>query len=264
MTTLQQAMRAATSPDPKVRQEAAMRLGTLADGSVARELVELLVAEPDFYVRETLTWVVVTQQESTLPHLVAALEGTDPSRVQVLHALSKIRDEQVVDRIVPLAQDQDPAVAAKAWWALGRTGVPATAPVLVAHLGSGDDEQRRALTSALEQFGQPVVPALAGQLTDSSAAVRRHALEALAAIGDPGAREAAPALVGLIETSDAKDELVLAVEALGQLDAPQAQEALERLRVGKDTWLATMADWLLTDRAERRAKDEERAQRRSR
>lgn len=262
MTTLQQAMRAVASPDPKVRQEAALRLGTLADGSVARELVELLVAEPDFYVRESLTWVVVAQQETTLPHLVAALDGSGPARVQVLHALSKIRDPQVVDRIVPLAQDEDPAVSAKAWWALGRTAVPETAPVLVAHLGSGDDERRRALTSALEQFGEPAVPALAAELSDPSAAVRRHALEALSAIGDPGAREAAGALVGLIGTSDAKDELVVAVEALGQLDVAEAVEALERLRTGEDTFLATMADWLLTDRAERRAKEEARAARR--
>ncbi|MGO0576017.1 HEAT repeat domain-containing protein [Ornithinimicrobium panacihumi] len=260
MTTLEQAMLAVRHADPRVRQEAAMRLGGLADPSVGRELVDLLVAEPDFYVRETLTWVVVAQQESTLPHLVAALDGDAPSRVQVLHALSKIRDtsEDVVDRIVPLAQDDDPAVAAKAWWALGRTAEPRTAPVLVAHLGSGDDEVRRALTSALEQFGAPAVPALAEQLADPSPAVRRHALEALSAIGDPGARGAVDALVALVGRSGAKDELVLAVEALGQLDVPEKRAALERLRSGEDTWLATMADWLLTDLDRRREQVERR------
>ena len=248
MTTLEQALQAAAHADPKVRQEAALRLGTLADGSVAGRLVELLVDEPDFFVRETLTWVVVAQRESTLPHLLAALDRADASRVQVLHALSKIRDAstEVVDRIVPLAEDPDPAVAAKAWWALGRTAVPSTADVLARHLGTGDDDRRRALTSALEQFGGPAVPVLVEALEDGSPAVRRHALEALALIGDPGARPAAGALAAFVESPGApKDELVVAVEALGQLDVPEARSTLERLRAGEDTFLATMADWLL-------------------
>lgn len=263
MSTLEQTLQAAGHPDPKVRQEAAMRLGTLADASVGAQLVDLLVNEPDFYVRETLTWVVVAQQEATTPHLVAALEGEDVSRVQVLHALSKIRDPQLVDRIVPLAYDQDPAVAAKAWWALGRTGVPGSAPALLAHLGATDEERRRGLTSALEQFGEPGVPLLVERLGADDPQVRRHALEVLARIGDPGARAAVPALLDVLRGSEHKDERVLAVEALGELQDPTVDAALEELRGGEDTWLATMADWLLSDREQRRAKAARRPQRRS-
>ena len=59
MTTLEQARRAAYDLSPTVRQQAALHLGTHADASVTPELVSLLVAEPDFFVRETLTWAVV-------------------------------------------------------------------------------------------------------------------------------------------------------------------------------------------------------------
>ncbi|MDO5740316.1 MAG: HEAT repeat domain-containing protein [Ornithinimicrobium sp.] len=261
MTTLQQAMRAVTHPDPDVRQEAAMRLGTLADATVAGELVQRLVDEPDFFVRETLTWVIVAQQEATVPHLVEALAGQHPSRAQVLHALSKIGDPGLVEHIVPLAGDPDPAVTAKAWWALGRIALGETAPVLMAHLGTGDPEQRQALTSALEQFGAPAVPALAAHLSDPSPAVRRHAAEALSAIGDPGAREAADALVAYVDSAPDREEGVIALGALGQLDVPAAQAALERLRSSEDTWVSLMADWLIVDRAERRAKAQRRKKR---
>ncbi|MFK5634388.1 HEAT repeat domain-containing protein [Ornithinimicrobium sp. LYQ103] len=251
---LDRARRAVHDPDPTIRQEAALRLGTLADASMAAELVSLLVSEDDFFVRETLTWAVVAQAEAALPHLLAALDRPDASRVQVLHALSKIRDQDAVPHILPLADDPDPAVAAKAWWALGRTGTPQVVPTLVDRLGDEDEARRRELTAALEQLGAPAVPALAERLLDRSTLpeVRRHAAEALAAIGDPGARGALDALVTAVEEDD-KEVSVVAVSALGLLDLAEVDGVLERLRESQDRWLAITADWLLTDRAERRA-----------
>ncbi|GGK72900.1 HEAT repeat domain-containing protein [Ornithinimicrobium pekingense] len=247
---LEEALRAAFSSDPSVRQEAALRLGTLADAASAPQLVALLVSEPDFYVRETLTWAVVNQAQAALPHLLAALEGGEPSRVQVLHALSKIRDPRAVAHVLPLADDPDDAVAAKAWWALGRTGTPEAAPALLAHLGDPDEARRRELTRALEQLGEPAVPGLAARLRDGDALTRRHAAEVLTVIGDPGARGATVALVGAVEHDD-KEVALVAVEALARLDVPEVDEALERLRGSGDRWLAIIADWLLSDRADR-------------
>lgn len=247
---LQRALRAALHEDPNVRQEAALRLGTLAGPDTAGELVALLVSEPDLGVRETLTWAVVRQADAALPHLLAALEGEEPSRVQVLHALSKIQDPTAVARILPLADDPDPAVAAKAWWALGRTGVPEAVPALMAHLGDPDEARRHELTRALEQLGAPAVDALADRLRTGDPVERRHAAEVLMVVGDPDARPAVDALVHAVEHDD-KDVALVAVEALARLEVPEVDEALRRLRGSSDRWLAIIADWLLSDRAER-------------
>ncbi|MGD8199309.1 HEAT repeat domain-containing protein [Ornithinimicrobium sp. W1679] len=248
---LREALRAALHEDPSVRQEAAIRLGTLAGPATAGELVALLVSEPDFFVRESLTWAVVRQSEAALPHLLRALEGGAPSRVQVLHALSKIQDPSAVERILPLADDPDPAVAAKAWWALGRTGTPEAVPALTAHLGDPDEARRHELTRALEQLGAPAVPELAARLRAGDPVQRRHAAEVLMVVGDPDARPAVDALVHAVEHDD-KEVALVAVEALARLEVPEVDEALRRLRGSPDRWLAIIADWLLSDRAERR------------
>lgn len=234
-----------------MRQRAALHLGTYADDSIAGELVDLLTTEPDFYVRETLTWAVVTRARTTYPLLIAALQGGGPSRVQVLHALSKIREPRAVADILPLAGDPDDAVAAKAWWALGRTGTPGAISVLLDHLGDEDDFRRRELTRALEQAGEPAVEGLAERLReDPSPSVRRHAAEVLVGLGDPAARGAGDVLFHVIEHDD-KEVVLPAMEALAALDLPAVDETLKRLRDGDDTWLSITAGWLLSDRAER-------------
>lgn len=260
-TPLQEALRAALSPDLLVRQRGALRLGTLADGSVAGELVALLVSEADPFVRETLTWAVVRQAPATVPHLLAALAGEDESRAQVLHALSKIQDPQSVQHALPLVHDPHPLVAAKAWWMVGRTAVPGTAPVLLDLLGrQRDEEQRRALTRALAQMGEVAVPGLAEALGAADPEVRRHAAEVLVAVGDP-AVDALDALLAAAEGED-REVAMLALEALGPLEDPEVDEVLLRLRDGRSRWLATVADWLIGDRAERRARQRTRAERR--
>lgn len=252
--TLTRARRGVHHPDPNVRQESALRLGTLADASMAAELVSLLVSEDDFYVRETLTWAVVAHAEAAFPLLLKALDRNGPSRVQVLHALSKIRNPEAVESIIPLADDPDPAVAAKAWWALGRIGDPRGLPTLLHHLGDTDSDRRQALTAALAQFGEPAVPTLAERLTDATQPVtyRRHVAEILTAIEDPGARAAVDALVATVEHDD-KEVAVVAIGALAQLRLPQVDDALQRFRDDSSGWLAIMSDWYLTDRAEQRA-----------
>lgn len=259
-TPLQEALRAALSPDHQVRLHGALRLGTLADGSVGRELVALLVSEQDPYVRETLTWAVVAQANSTLPHLLEALEGQDASRAQVLHALSKIQDPVAVEHVLRLVDDPHPEVAGKAWWVLGRTGDAASAPLLAGLLGKQQDqEQRAALTRALEQLGEPAVPHLAAALGDPDPAVHRHAAEALAAIGE----RAVAALDALVAAARGPDRelAMLALEALAPLDAPEVDDLLEELRGGPSRWLATVADWLIGDRAERKERRARRARR---
>ena len=252
-TPLQEALRAALSPDVQVRQRGALRLGTLADDGVAGELVALLVSEQDPFVRETLTWAVVRRSPATVPHLLAALAGEDASRAQVLHALSKIQAPASVEHVLPLVDDPHPLLAAKAWWTIGRTAVPGTERVLLGLLGrQHQEEQRQALTRALAQMGAVAVPGLAEALRAPEQTVRRHAVEVLVAVGEP----AVGALGGLLAAAEGEDHevAVLALEALGPLDSPEVDEVLLRLREGRSRWLSTVAGWLLADRGERRSR----------
>ena len=246
-TPLQEALRAALSPDKNTRLAAAFRLGSLAEPENAAELVALLRSEPDAYVRETLTWAVVTQAEAAIPHLVQALQGEDPSRAQILHALSKIQDPTTIPHILPLADDPSPEVAAKAWWAIGRTGLPETAPVLVEKVGTlHTEEARNALTRALEQMGEPATAGLAQHLASADPDARQHAARALATLG--------PAAIGALDelvtaaTGEDRELAMLAMEALAPLDSPRVEEVLQEMREGSSQWLATIADWLLSAR----------------
>lgn len=249
--SIEKALQAAVHEDSSVRQRAALYLGIHADDAVARELVSLLISEPDFYVRETLTWAVVTRADATYPLLVDALQDTGPERVQVLHALSKIRRPEAVAQILPLVDDPDEHVAAKARWALGRTATPGAVSALIDHLGEQDDFSRRELTRALEQAGAAAVAGLAARLVEATEpSVRSHAAEVLVGIGDPGARPAADALFHAVDHDD-NHVVVPAMEALAALDVPGVDERLARLREGEDQWLSITAGWLLEDRARR-------------
>lgn len=252
--SIEKALQAAVHEDSSVRQRAALYLGIHADDAVARELVSLLISEPDFYVRETLTWAVVTRADATYPLLVDALQDTGPERVQVLHALSKIRRPEAVAQILPLVDDPDDPdehVAAKARWALGRTATPGAVSALIDHLGEQDDFSRRELTRALEQAGAAAVAGLAARLVEATEpSVRSHAAEVLVGIGDPGARPAADALFHAVDHDD-NHVVVPAMEALAALDVPGVDERLARLREGEDQWLSITAGWLLEDRARR-------------
>lgn len=90
------------------------------------------------------------------------------------------------------------------------------------------------------------MPGLAAALGSDDPAVRRHAAEALVAIGEP----AVGALDALVEAAQGEDREVamLALEALAPLDSPRVDEVLAALRDGRSRWLATVADWLIGER----------------
>jgi HEAT repeat protein len=107
------------APDPSLRLRAAVAAGT----TPAPEQVDLLVrrcaVEPEFAVRDMLTWALTRQQARTtvVDRLVAELASPEPqARSQALHTLSKIADERAWPAItVALLQDADDEVARAAW-----------------------------------------------------------------------------------------------------------------------------------------------------
>lgn len=163
-------------PDESIRQRAALALGSLVTADLAPQLAAMLWAEPDFFVRETLTWVLVRVGDAALPHALAAL-GDERAQVRfdAVHLIGKIGDAAALPAVLPVTADADDDVAAKARFVLTRLGDPAAIPALTAYLGRGGDDRRTELTRDLATFGAAAVPHLEEALGHDDEEVRRHA-----------------------------------------------------------------------------------------
>ncbi|NEA41048.1 HEAT repeat domain-containing protein [Streptomyces sp. SID11385] len=176
-------LRALESEDGGVRLRAALAAGTRPDAAYVDALVARCAVEPEFGVREMLTWALIRQpEELTVPLLVAALR-TEPAqaRAQALHTLSKIAEPATWEAITPaLLDDPDDEVARTAW----RTAVvlvpegeeAALAVALAGQLGRGVPETRLSLSRALLALGAAARPVLAEKEKDADPEVRAHAL----------------------------------------------------------------------------------------
>lgn len=214
---------ALTHPDKNTRQRAAVALGTLADDAAGPALVARLRDEPDFFVRDTVTWAVTRLGETTRELVEALAESQDPvTTSQALHVLSKIASPLSIPTVSRYTGDRDATVAAKARTAIARIGDPAGITVLTEHLGQGGQSEQNQLTTDLASFRRDAVPGVvdlvARCLSDADPQVRRHAADVLAHIGRP----AAPAIAGLAQQLTDPDEHVrlAGATALYEIDPP--------------------------------------------
>ncbi|WP_027660089.1 HEAT repeat domain-containing protein [Salinispora fenicalii] len=176
------------------RLQAAMLLGTHPDPNVVTVLVQRCAVEPDFFVRDMLTWALTRLPEAvTLPKLLAELTSAQPqARSQALHSLSKINNRSVYPSIVgTLLRDPDDEVARTAWRA-AVVLVPegeqrALAAELVTQLGRGDRDVRLSLSRALVGLGAAALPALAAGVSSPEPRTREHAHATLLLLRDPEA-----------------------------------------------------------------------------
>ncbi|MFC4947788.1 HEAT repeat domain-containing protein [Pseudonocardia sp. GCM10023141] len=174
------------------RLQAALAVGTHPDPALVDVLVARSAVEPDFFVRDMLTWALTRlPPEITLPGLRAELRsGRAQARSQALHTLSKIGDSSVWPAITrSLLRDADDEVARTAW----RTAVllvpdgeqGGLAVELATQLGRGDRSVRRSLSRALVALGDVVVAALQPGLASADPSVRAHARATEALLRDP-------------------------------------------------------------------------------
>lgn len=182
-------------PHEDVRQRAALALGPHVTAEHAPRLAAHLWEEPDFFVRESLTWLLTRVPEAALPLALAALADERPLvRHDAVHLVGKIGDATALPAVLPLTADADDDVAAKARFVLTRLGDPAAIPALTAYLGRGGDDRRTELTRDLATFGSHAVPALQVALRDDDESVRTHARWVLDVIAeqqdDPAQRNA--------------------------------------------------------------------------
>lgn len=182
--------------DASVRLRAALAIGTnpAPDNAAVEPLVARCAVEPEFSVREMLTWALTRHDPAaTVPRLLPELRSPlAQARSQALHTLSKIGDPRTWPSLTrDLLLDADDEVARAAW----RTAVAfvpdgeerALADVLATQFARGSRETRLSLSRALIGLGEPVLPVLYAAADDPDPDVRAHAIATEQLYRDPEA-----------------------------------------------------------------------------
>ena len=169
--------------DGSTRLKAALAIGSSPEPGLVDALIGRCAIEPDFYVRDMLTWALTRfPSEITVPKLLAELRSERAqARSQALHTLSKIKDARAWPAITrSLLRDSDDEVARSAWRAAVAL-VPAgqekdLAEELAQQLGRGNREMQLSLSRALVALGEAAVEsALEKAMSSDDPDVRAHA-----------------------------------------------------------------------------------------
>jgi HEAT repeat protein len=174
--------RALSAEDGSVRLQAALAAGSDPDPGFLETLIERCAVEPDFFVRDMLSWALTRlPTEATLPRVRRELaSGRSQARSQALHTLSKIGDRSAWAWITRgMLRDADDEVARTAW-RVAVVLVPEEekedlAGELAGQLGRGDREVRLSLSRALIDLGDVTGPALEQAAAGADPVVAAHA-----------------------------------------------------------------------------------------
>ncbi|HJC85590.1 MAG TPA: HEAT repeat domain-containing protein [Candidatus Corynebacterium faecigallinarum] len=210
MNRLTRVSRAFRTNDANVRLQAALAAGTDPSPQDVPALLAQCSVDPDFFVRDMLTWALSRHPAETIvPLLLTELRSDVPqARSQAMHTCSKIaaaHPEQAPtiwsdltdgpndNLLTTLATSTDDEVA-RATWRTAVGVVPSQdaaglAGLLSTQLGRGDRELRRSLSRAFLALGaaaQPVLEDL-GRGDASASDLRRaaHARATLLLLRDP-------------------------------------------------------------------------------
>ncbi|MFD8569380.1 HEAT repeat domain-containing protein [Streptomyces sp. NPDC059639] len=178
--------------DSSVRLQAALAIGSNPDPGFLDALAERCAVEPDFFVRDMLSWALTRlSPEVTLPRMHQELDsGHAQARSQALHTLSKIGDRSAWAWITrDMLRDADDEVARTAW-RVAAALVPEDekedlAAELVLQLGRGDRNMRLSLSRAFVDLGGVVEPALERAAENPDPAVAAHARATVLLVQDP-------------------------------------------------------------------------------
>lgn len=190
-TTITTLITALSSDDQSVRLRAALAAGSTPDTALLDTLISRCAVEPDFFVRDMLTWALCRQPaDATVPALLAELDSpTTQARSQALHTLSKIGDRRAWPAVSAQVHDADDDIARTAWRAATALVPPgdeaALARDLASELGRGDRDMALSLSRALVGLGEPVVAVLDVAAGSTDPAVRAHAGATLQLWDDP-------------------------------------------------------------------------------
>ena len=179
MATLQALL---ASPDQSVRLKAALAAGTYPDPAFIEILITQCSHEPDFFVRDTLSWALMRHDvnavvERLKPELSSKVAQ---ARSQALHTLSKIGDRANYSLItLEHHLDEVDKVAVTAWRTASvlvpKTERPALTKILVTQLGRGDSDMQFDLTRFLCALGDCIVEPLQHAAKSDNELIRIHA-----------------------------------------------------------------------------------------
>ena len=155
------------SPDQSVRLKAALAAGTYPDPEYIEILIAQCTHEPDFFVRDTLSWALMRHDVTkVVKRLETELQSSNPqAKSQAIHTLSKIGDKAnyllITDEML---FDQDDFIASTAW-RVASVLVPDDQKLilvkkLITQLGRGDSDTQFGLTRFLCALGECIVEPL--------------------------------------------------------------------------------------------------------
>ena len=170
------------SPDKSVRLKAALAAGTYPDPDFIDVLVSQCSHEPDFFVRDTLSWALI---RNDIPKVIERLKSELVSqniqaKSQALHTLTKIGDKKFYSLIThEHLYDSNDKVAVTAWRAASvlapESEVAVLTEILVTQLGRGDSEVQFDLTRFLCGLGNAIFEPLTEATKSSKEEISIHA-----------------------------------------------------------------------------------------
>ena len=179
MATLQELL---SSSDQSVRLKAALSAGTFPQSEYIPLLVSQCAHEPDFFVRDTLSWALMRHEKSeVVEKLKSELQsGIAQARSQGLHTLTKIGDEAFYSLITQEhLLDANDKVAVTAWRAASslapESEKESLAQTLATQLGRGGSDIQFDLTRFLCALGDCIVGPLSEAAKSANEAIRIHA-----------------------------------------------------------------------------------------
>ena len=180
------------APASSARLQATLGVGTHPDPGYVDVLVERCATEPDFYVRDMLTWALTRHDPSAVVERLLPELGSElpQARSQALHTLSKLGDPRTYPAItVELLQDADDEVARTAWRAAAglvpEGQVICLTETLSTQFDRGDREVRRSLSRVFVRLGDVAAPVVKRATTDRDPGVRAHAIATERLMADP-------------------------------------------------------------------------------
>lgn len=155
------------SPDQSVRLKAALAAGTYPEDEFIEVLISQCAIEPDFFVRDTLSWALMRNDVSkVVKYLETELQSSNnQAKSQAIHTLSKIGDKANYRLITDdMLFDSDDFMAATAWRVASvlvpDNQKPELVKKLITQLGRGDSDTQFGLTRFLCALGECIVEPL--------------------------------------------------------------------------------------------------------